>query len=118
MGAKLAWPSKRNLVTWIANFQQRLNQLDEWQGNPMEIPKVTWLSGLVNPQSFLTAINQVAAQKDKLELDKLVSFSEVLKKMTPEEVEPRARGRVHQRPRDAGRAMGHERVERREVAPE
>merc|ERR1719231_2181365 len=73
------------------NFTMRLNQLDEWQGNPMEIPKVTWLSGLVNPQSFLTAINQVAAQKDKLELDKLVSLSDVTKKMTPEEIDGHAR---------------------------
>merc|ERR1711998_757094 len=84
--AKRAWPSKRGLVSWLSNFTQRLNQLDEWSGNPMEIPKVTWLSGLVNPQSFLTAINQVAAQKDKSELDKLVSLTDVTKKMTPEEV--------------------------------
>merc|ERR1712224_694831 len=67
------------------------NQLDEWSGNPMEIPKVTWLSGPVNPQSFLTAINQAAAQKDKSELDKLVSVTDVSKKMTPDEVDGRAR---------------------------
>merc|ERR550537_2178684 len=89
--AKRAWPSLRGLVSWLLNFSQRLNQLDEWQNNPMEIPKVTWLSGLVNPQSFLTAINQVAAQKNQWELDKLVSVTDVLKKMTPEEVDSASR---------------------------
>ena len=89
--AKRAWPSKRGLVSWLSNFTQRLNQLDEWSGNPMEIPKVTWLSGLVNPQSFLTAINQVAAQKDKSELDKLVSVSDVTKKMAVDEIDGHAR---------------------------
>ena len=89
--AKRAWPSKRGLVSWLSNFTQRLNQLDEWSGNPMEIPKVTWLSGLVNPQSFLTAINQVAAQKDKSELDKLVSVTDVTKKMAVDEIDGHAR---------------------------
>merc|ERR1712216_1082078 len=56
-------------------------------GNPMEIPKVTWLSGLVNPQLFLTAINQVAAQKDKSELDKLVSVTDVTKKMAVDDID-------------------------------
>ena len=85
--AKRAWPSKRGLASWLANFALRLNQIDEWQNNPMEIPKVTWLSGLVNPQSFLTAINQVAAQKYQWELDKLITVTDVLKKMTPEEID-------------------------------
>merc|ERR1719240_1850582 len=89
--AKRAWPSRRGLVSWLSNFTLRLNQLDEWQNNPMEIPKVTWLSGLVNPQSFLTAINQVAAQKNQWELDKLVSVTDVLKKMTVEEVDSASR---------------------------
>ena len=85
--AKRAWPSKRGLSSWLANFALRLNQIDEWQNNPMEIPKVTWLSGLVNPQSFLTAINQVAAQKYQWELDKLITVTDVLKKMTVEEID-------------------------------
>jgi dynein heavy chain len=47
---------------------------------------VTWVSGFVNPQAFLTAILQVAAQKNQWELDKLVTMSDVLKQMTPDEV--------------------------------
>jgi hypothetical protein len=49
-----------------------LIQLEEWQNNPTDIPKVTWLSGLVNPQSFLTAICQVAAQKNQWELGNFI----------------------------------------------
>lgn len=39
--------------------QGRLTQLADWAANPTEPPTVTWLSGLFNPQSFLTAIMQV-----------------------------------------------------------
>jgi dynein heavy chain len=84
---KRAWPSLRPLTSWLGDFSLRLQQLEEWQGNPMDIPRVTWLSGLVNPQSFLTAICQVTAQKNSLELDKLVTSTEVTKKMTTDEVE-------------------------------
>jgi dynein heavy chain len=83
---KISWPTKRGLTLWLANFTQRLEQLGDWCGNPMETLKVTWVSGFVNPQAFLTAILQVAAQKNQWELDKLVTMSDVLKQMTPDEV--------------------------------
>jgi dynein heavy chain len=83
---KISWPSKRGLSGWIPNFQDRLDQLDNWCGNPMETLKVTWVSGFVNPQAFLTAILQVAAQKNQWELDKLVTMCDVLKQMTEDEV--------------------------------
>jgi dynein heavy chain len=85
--AKRAWPSLRGLATWLNNFMQRLVQLEEWQNNPAEIPKVTWISGLYNPQSFLTAICQVTAQKNQWELDKLQTWTDVTKKMQVDEVE-------------------------------
>merc|ERR1712185_626814 len=86
--AKKTWPSLMNLTMWLKNFMDRLQQLEDWYGGGgLEIPKVTWLSGLVNPQSFLTAINQVAAQKNSWELDKLVTFTDVTKKFTVDEVE-------------------------------
>ena len=47
----------------------------------MDIPGVTWISGLFNPQSFLTAIMQVSAAAANLELDKLSIVSEISKKM-------------------------------------
>ena len=85
--AKRAWPSLRGLTTWLIDFNLRIVQLEEWQNNPAEIPKVTWLSGLVNPQSFLTAICQVTAQANKWELDKLVTWTDPTKKMNNDEIE-------------------------------
>merc|ERR1712072_896827 len=87
----MAWPSRRTLTPWLFDMGQRLEQLVEWTGNPMEIPKVTWLAGLITPQSFLTAICQVTAQKNQLELDKLVTQTDVQKKMDPEEIDAPAR---------------------------
>jgi dynein heavy chain, axonemal len=46
---------------------------------------------LYNPQSFLTAICQVTAQKNQWELDKLVTWTDVTKKLTAEEVEGNSR---------------------------
>ena len=77
---KLAWPSLRPLAGWLHNLQERVNQLNEWIGNPLEIPRVTWLSGLINPQSFLTAIRQQTAQRTSQELDKLIIQTDVTKK--------------------------------------
>jgi dynein heavy chain len=42
---------------------------------------------LYNPQSFLTAICQVTAQKQSLELDKLVTYTEVTKKISASEID-------------------------------
>lgn len=77
---KKAWPSLRPLAGWLHNLTRRLGQLDDWVQNPMEIPRVTWISGLINPQSFLTAICQVTAQRNQLELDKLMVNTEVTKR--------------------------------------
>jgi len=89
--AKKAWPSLLALGSWVKNFSDRLFQLEEWVNNPSEIPKVTWLSGLVNPTSFLTAICQVTAQKNQWELDKLVTFTRVTKMMSVDEVDSSSR---------------------------
>jgi len=71
-GKWMAWPSLRMLAEWCVDVKARCEQLDEWVANPMELPDIVWLSGLINPSSFLTAICQVSAQKNQLELDKLV----------------------------------------------
>ena len=57
--AKLACPSMRTLAMWLVDLQGRLQQLQDWTSNPLEIPPTTWLPGIFNPQSFLTAIMQV-----------------------------------------------------------
>jgi len=88
---KRAWPSLRSLNPWLLDFNLRLVQLEEWFNNPIDIPKVTWVSGLYNPQSFLTAICQVTAQKNQWELDKLVTWTDITKKLAIDEVEGTSR---------------------------
>jgi hypothetical protein len=51
---------------------------------------VVWLSGLFNPQSFLTAVMQTTARRNDWPLDKTVLLTEVTKK-TPEQVEAPSR---------------------------
>ncbi len=83
---KRAWASQRSLGSWLQDFTARVHQLEEWQNNPTDIPQVTWISGLVNPQSFLTAICQVSAQRSSTELDKLSTLTEVTKTMDVQEL--------------------------------
>lgn len=92
---KRAWPSLMALGPWLQNFEQRLQQLEAWLENPGEIPKCTWLSGLVSPQSFLTAICQVTAAKNGWELDKLVTFTRVTKMMSADEIDSPSRDGVY-----------------------
>jgi len=87
--ASRAWPSLRPLASWLVNVLDRYKQLEGWTGD-LTTPKVTWLSGLFNPQAFLTAVMQVTARKNELPLDKLVTAVEVTKK-TAEEVEAATR---------------------------
>ena len=82
--AKLAFESMRPLAGWLDNLLMRLKQLMDWQADLM-LPKVAWLSGFFNPQSFLTAILQAQARKNEWALDKVVVSTEVTKK-APEEV--------------------------------
>ena len=52
---------------------------------------MTWLSGLFNPQAFLTAVMQVTARKNELPLDKLATVVDVTKKMSADEIEAASR---------------------------
>jgi dynein heavy chain len=81
---KLSWPSLRALGGWKFNLVGRIAQLNEWVGAPMDVPKVTWLGGLVNPQSFLTAVRQQTAQRNQQELDRLTIQTDVTKRMAEE----------------------------------
>ena len=56
--ASRAWPSLRTLASWLSNLLDRQKQLADWTAD-LATPKVTWLSGLFNPQAFLTAVMQV-----------------------------------------------------------
>jgi len=77
---KLGFPSTRPLKSWRVNLQERCAQLDDWINDPLNIPKVTDVAKLFNPQSFLTAIKQICCQQQGLELDKLQVFTDVTKR--------------------------------------
>jgi len=81
----LAWPSLFPLAMWLNNFLDRHRQLQEWTAD-LATPKVTWISGLFNPQAFLTAVMQVTARKNEWPLDKVTTSVDVTKK-APEEIE-------------------------------
>lgn len=78
---KVAFPSLRPLASWLVDLQSRQAQITDWSSTPSENPVTTWVSGLFNPQSFLTAIMQVTSQKNSLELDKLVIVTEPTKRL-------------------------------------
>lgn len=67
---KLAYPSMLGLQSWFANLLVRFKELNNWT-NDFNLPRSVWLSGFFNPQSFLTAIMQIAARKNEWPLDKM-----------------------------------------------
>jgi dynein heavy chain len=89
--AHLAWPSMRSLSMWLTDLNMRYEQFLDWTGNPAEIPRLTWISGFRNPQSFLTAIKQISAQATNQPLDKMVTSTEVTKKMVVDELDSHSR---------------------------
>ena len=66
-----SFETTRGLASWLDNLKQRLEQLNGWKDEPSKLPPVTWLNRLKNPQSFLTAIQQIFARSRELELNKL-----------------------------------------------
>lgn len=52
--------------------------------------QVVWLSGLFNPQSFLTAVMQTTARRNDWPLDKTVVLTEVTKKQ-PDQIDAPSR---------------------------
>jgi len=85
----LAYPSLRPLSSWLHNVGARVQQLNDWTAD-LGVPKVVWLSGLFNPQSFLTAVMQTTARRNDWPLDKTVIVTEVTKK-APDAVEAPSR---------------------------
>merc|ERR1711967_50176 len=88
--AKLGFQSLRPLAGWMDNLQMRIRQLQEWAVD-LGLPRVVWICGFFNPQSFLTAIMQSQARKNEWPLDKVVVATDVTKRVTAEEVEVAAK---------------------------
>jgi dynein heavy chain len=61
----LSYPSKRGLESWIINLIKRIEQLNLFRDDPLNLPKVIMISRFFNPQSYLTAIKQVVAANAK-----------------------------------------------------
>ena len=85
----LAYPSLLPLGLWLVNLLERQKQLLDWTGD-LATPKCTWISGLFNPQAFLTAVLQVTARKNEWPLDK-IGFTVEVTKRGPEEIEAATR---------------------------
>ena len=54
-----AYPSQRSLGGWLADLHARIAQCVDWSSGSSDVLMVTWISGLFNPQSFLTGKNVV-----------------------------------------------------------
>jgi len=86
---KLAWPSQKTLMAQFADMLLRVKQLLEWTSE-FETPKSIWLSGLFNPNSYLTAVQQVTARKTGLALDKMTTETHVTSMWNVSEVKESA----------------------------
>ncbi|XP_015255846.1 PREDICTED: dynein heavy chain 11, axonemal [Cyprinodon variegatus] len=78
--ARLAFPSTKTLAQWLNDLNISCHELDSWSQDFVP-PAVVWLSGLFNPQSFLTAVLQSVARKTQSPLDKMTLTVDVTKKM-------------------------------------
>nr|XP_043887070.1 dynein axonemal heavy chain 11 [Solea senegalensis] len=88
---KLAYPSTYSLAIWYNDVLQRCKELDSWTQD-LTLPSVVWLSGLFNPQSFLTAVMQSLARKNEWPLDKVKLTVDVTKKFKEEFNQPAREG--------------------------
>ncbi|XP_062853793.1 dynein axonemal heavy chain 11 isoform X2 [Trichomycterus rosablanca] len=80
---RLAYPSTYTLAQWYNDVLLRCRELDSWTQD-LSLPNVVWLSGLFNPQSFLTAVMQSLARKNEWPLDKMTLTVDVTKKFKEE----------------------------------
>ena len=63
-----AWPSRKPLNAWFFDLVARCECLRLWESH-LKLPYSTWISGLFNPTSFLTAVTQVVSRADGSALD-------------------------------------------------
>uniref|UniRef100_A0A665V5K8 Dynein, axonemal, heavy chain 11 n=1 Tax=Echeneis naucrates TaxID=173247 RepID=A0A665V5K8_ECHNA len=77
--ARLSYPSTKTLAQWFSDVMYSCHELDSWT-HDFVMPAVVWLSGLFNPQSFLTAVLQSIARKNQWPLDEMTLTVDVTKK--------------------------------------
>nr|CAD7201335.1 unnamed protein product [Timema douglasi] len=77
----------KNLGGWMDYFLQRISQYMSWcvSGEPL----VMWLSGLHIPESYLTALVQIACRKNGWPLDRSTLYTTVSMYRNADDVEQR-----------------------------
>lgn len=103
---KLAPDTTKSLAYWIEHLNQRANQYRYWASSGE--PLVMWLSGLHMPQSFLTALVQIACRKNNWPLDRSTLFTEVTRFADPDDVE--------ERPESVSELCGHPNAKKTELS--
>ncbi|KAH8358423.1 hypothetical protein KR093_000053 [Drosophila rubida] len=85
--SKLAPATCKQLASWLEHLKNRAVQYKYWSisGEPL----VMWLSGLHIPQSYLTALVQIACRKNAWPLDRSTLFTYVTAYSEPDDVEQR-----------------------------
>merc|ERR1712100_734211 len=78
--SEVSYPTQRSLPSWLMDLKLRTDQLKDCVARGLQLPMVTWISGLFNPVSFLTAVRQTHARVAKVEFDRLILNTEVLKR--------------------------------------
>lgn len=76
----MSYPTERSLPSWLMDLKLRIDQLQDCVARGLQLPMVTWISGLFNPVSFLTAVLQTHARSTAKEFDTLSTSTEVLKR--------------------------------------
>lgn len=84
---KLAPDTCKSLANWMEHLNRRAIQYRYWASSGE--PLVMWLSGLHIPESFLTALVQVACRKNNWPLDRSTLFTVVTDFADPDDVEAR-----------------------------
>jgi dynein heavy chain len=83
---KLAWFSMKSLSSWFPDMKLRCDSLRSWD-ETLKLPFSLWLPSLFNPTSFLTAIKQATARKEKLPLDNMSTETHCTTMLTVEEAD-------------------------------
>ena len=78
--SNISYPTERSLPSWLMDLRLRIDQLQDCVARGLQLPMVTWISGLINPVSFLTAVLQTHARSTSTEFDTLSTATEVLKR--------------------------------------
>lgn len=84
---KLAPDTCKTLSSWMDHLQKRASQYKYWSSSGE--PLVMWLSGLHIPESFLTALVQIACRRYNWPLDRSTLYTLVTEFMNPDDVEER-----------------------------